>query len=73
MFTEIKSITADLDVPATFKLRDLEQEAVHKKLVAELQKDAALPPWSCRCAGRHSRPFEVLADGAEGPPCRSVH
>ena len=42
MFAEIKSITADLDVPATFKLHDLEQEAVHKKLVAELQKDAAL-------------------------------
>ena len=42
MFVEIKSVTANLDVPATFKLHDLEQESVHKKLVAELQKDAAL-------------------------------
>ena len=42
MFVEIKSVEANLDVPATFRLRDLEQEAVHKKLVAELQKDAAL-------------------------------
>ena len=42
LFTEIKSVAANLDVPATFKLHDLEQEAVHKKLVAELQKDAAL-------------------------------
>ena len=42
MFVEIKSVATNLDVPATFKLRDLEQEAVHKKLVAELQKDAAL-------------------------------
>ncbi len=42
MFVEIKSVTANLDVPATFNLHDLEQESVHKKLVAELQKDAAL-------------------------------
>ena len=54
MFVEIKSVTANLDVPATFKLHDLEQEAVHKKLVAELQKDAP-SAWSCRC-GTAPRP-----------------
>lgn len=42
LFTEIKSVAANLDVPVTFKLHDLEQDAVHKKLLAELQKDAAL-------------------------------
>jgi len=42
MFVELKSVVPTLDVPATFKLRDLQQDAVHKKLVAELQKDSAV-------------------------------
>jgi hypothetical protein len=42
MFAELKAVVPTLDVPATFKLRDLQQDAVHKKLVAELQKDSAV-------------------------------
>jgi hypothetical protein len=42
MFVELKSVVSSLDVPAIFKLRDLQQDAVHKKLVAELQKDSAV-------------------------------
>ena len=40
MFNELKSVLPSTDVPTTFKLRDLDQDAVRKKLVAELQKDA---------------------------------
>jgi hypothetical protein len=42
LFAELKSVAPSLDLPATFKLRDLPQDATHKKLVAELQKDAAV-------------------------------
>jgi hypothetical protein len=42
MFAELKSVAPSLDLPATFKLRDLSQDAAHKKLVAELQKDSAV-------------------------------
>jgi hypothetical protein len=42
MFVELKAVAPSLDVPATFKLRDLQQDAVHKKLVAELRKDPAV-------------------------------
>jgi hypothetical protein len=42
LFAELKSVAPTLDLPATFKLRDLSQDAAHKMLVAELQKDAAV-------------------------------
>ena len=42
MFAELKAVAPTLDLPATFKLRDLSQDAAHKKLVAELQKAAAV-------------------------------
>jgi anti-sigma factor RsiW len=42
MFVELKSVVPTLDVPATFKLRDLPQDAIHKKLVEEFEKDSAI-------------------------------
>jgi hypothetical protein len=42
MFVELKSVVPTLDVPVTFKLRDLPQDATHKKLIAELEKDSAV-------------------------------
>ena len=53
MFVDLKSVAPSLDVPTTFKLHDLEQDAVHKKLVAELQKDAPLR-LELPCPGRHA-------------------
>ncbi len=58
MFAELKSVSPSLDLPATFKLRDLSQEAAHKKLVAELQKDSAIR-LELPCADG-SRAFERL-------------
>jgi hypothetical protein len=58
MFAELKSVAPSLDLPATFKLRDLPQDAAHKKLVAELQKDAAVR-LELPCADG-SRAFERL-------------
>ena len=54
MFVELKSVTPTLDLPATFKLRDLSQDAAHKKLVAELQNDAAVR-LELPCPGRQPR------------------
>jgi hypothetical protein len=42
LFVELKSVTPTLDLPVTFKLRDLSQDAAYKKLVAELQNDATV-------------------------------
>jgi hypothetical protein len=42
MFAELRSVAPSLDLPATFKLRDLPQDSAHKNLVAELQKDSAV-------------------------------
>ncbi len=42
MFVELKPVVPTLDVPVTFKLRDLQQDATHKKLLAELEKDSAV-------------------------------
>jgi hypothetical protein len=42
MFVELKSVVPSADVPATFKLHELEEDAVHKKLLAELQQKDAL-------------------------------
>ncbi len=42
LFAELKSVAPTLDLPATFKLRELQQDSARKKLVEELQKDSAV-------------------------------
>jgi hypothetical protein len=42
MFYDLKSVVPTTDVPATFKLHELDEEAVRKKLLAEFQQKDAL-------------------------------
>ena len=69
MFTELKSITPSPDLPVTFKLRDLQQDAAHKKLVGELQKDSVvrleLP------VPNGSRAFERMRSRSQRASCSS--